>query len=130
MTTEAEELTEILNHLPRLVVCTFDEDLVYKRAFGTLFPELGITPEEIIGQRVEDVVEPHRRPLVLPYFSLVLAGGDVTFLHERNNIFLEISLYPIRRVVGKFSMVVGGISVSRDVSHRIRNIMMADSLGT
>jgi hypothetical protein len=122
---EIEELEEILRHLPKMIVCTFNTELVYERAYGTLFFELGLPAENVIGKKVSDVVELHRRGIVLPYFHAALQGHEVTFLHERNNLFLEVNLFPIRRMSTKgVGEVVGGISTTRDVSHRIRNIMM------
>jgi two-component system cell cycle sensor histidine kinase/response regulator CckA len=81
----------------------------------------GYRPDEVVGQRLSDLVAPSRRHEVAELISSALSGaetrqrGALLVTRERRRVEVELSVSPVRSPNGA---IVGASAIARDVSDR------------
>ncbi len=73
-----EQLRLVTDHAPALIVHC-DAKLRYKYVNASYAERYGLTPDEIVGRRVEDVVGPRAFQQLRPYATAALKGERVEF---------------------------------------------------
>jgi diguanylate cyclase (GGDEF)-like protein/PAS domain S-box-containing protein len=109
-----ERLNAVIANTP-IVLAAFDRNGVYTFLEGKALELTGVTPGELVGHSIFDV---HRYEAeTVDAARRVLAGEDVALVLQRGGHSWDVRYRPMRDSRGE---VVGGISLSIDVSERVR----------
>jgi PAS domain S-box-containing protein len=96
LTRQAEISATVLKNLPRGAVFLIGRDLCYLSASGPSVRDLvGMTPEEVAGQRVEARVPPQHREEVLGRLRATLDGASMVYEAVRGARTFEVRTAPI-----------------------------------
>jgi PAS domain S-box-containing protein len=105
----------LVKHFPNGLVTLFDDELRFRIVGGHGFDKLGISPEDLRGNRLHEALPKANAAALQPLYKAALEGEiNKTALTLENRIF-EILVVPLRDNAGN---VVAGMTVSQDVTER------------
>ena len=126
---EAEESTRkgarlyrtLVHNLPGTAVLLYDHDLRFLLADGPSLADQGMSPDQVEGHRLHEVVSPEVLNVLGPVYGAALRGESATFqLPSRGRTF-EVTATPLRDENGS---IQGGMVVSLDITERRRTDAM------
>ncbi len=106
----------LAENFPDGVVALFDTDLEYTAAGGQLLDDLGVDPEEAIGESVPERYPDHVVEQVLPHFQEALGGTASEFEIEYYDRHLYAHTLPIRDAEDAIDR---GMLVAQDITERV-----------
>jgi PAS domain S-box-containing protein len=112
----------LVHNLPGTAVLLFDHDLRFLLADGPSLADQGLSPDQVEGRRLHEVVSPEALPLLGPVFTAALRGESVTFQLPAHGRTFEITATPLRD--DEAGSIQGGMVVSLDVTERRRTDAM------
>ncbi|MFC4542437.1 PAS domain S-box protein [Halosolutus amylolyticus] len=105
----------LVENFPSGAVGLFDEDVRYTAVGGELVDDVGVSPEDRIGNSVYDVYPDDIVEEVKPYFEAALEGEANSFEAEYHDRRLFAYTLPVRNDAGE---VFAGMLVVQDVTER------------
>ncbi len=106
----------LAEHFPEGVVALYDEDLEYITAAGQLLDDLGIDPEEAVGQSIYERYPDHLASQIEPHFRGALEGSQAEFEVEYYDRHLYGQTLPVRNAEGEID---AGMLVVQDITERV-----------
>ncbi|MEX2504765.1 MAG: PAS domain S-box protein [Egicoccus sp.] len=113
---------QLIARLPDVAVLTFDRGLRFTAAGGPGLAGQGWDPAELLGRRLDDVLDAPRAAALGRYYRPALAGETRSFRYRgirRPDRLNEVEVVPLR---GADGAVTGGLVVSRDVTEQVQYI--------
>ncbi|TYL36364.1 hypothetical protein CV102_23215 [Natronococcus pandeyae] len=107
----------LVENFPKGAVGLFDDDLEYTAVGGQLLEEVGVTPEERIGNSVYELYPHDLVDEIEPYFQSALDGESNTFQVEFHDRYLHAYTLPVRNAADE---IIAGMLVVQDVTDRRR----------
>jgi len=111
----------LVENFPEGAVFLFDEDLVYQLAGGEGLAEVGLSPDDVIGQTIHDLFPNDIAERQADYYRRALRGEKHRFEQRYQGRCYRIQTLPVR---GDDGQVVSGMAVSQDVTDRKRRQMV------
>jgi PAS domain S-box-containing protein len=108
----AERYRRLLDSLPEAMILVFDRDLRVEVASGGVVARSGRTMQELVGRRLEEIVEAERYDELRRHYEQGLAGDRHEFLTSPDGVdWFSIDIVPLRDGGGEVS---GVMSVARE----------------
>ena len=89
-----------------VIVFTIDGGGFFKLFKGQGAAHINVKPEEIIGHNIQDVS--HKIPMRYDDYKIALAGKELVYRVEVNNIFFDVNYIPVHNAAGKIISMMGG----------------------
>lgn len=96
----------------------FDENLVYQTATGTIYDNLGIDTEHVVGRQVTDidVLDEETRNRLYEIYRAAVEGEESRLEVDIGDRTVALHVVPIRDESGE---ITGGMTLSKDVTERV-----------
>ncbi len=107
----------LIDNFPQGAVGLFDENLRYTAFGGQLLPQIGVIPEDRIGNRITDIYPEELVDWAKSYFTAVFEGKASSFDVELHDRQMYCQTLPIENGEGE---IVSGMLVVQDVTERRR----------
>jgi PAS domain S-box-containing protein len=122
---DARFFRNVVEHMPRVSVCVFDLDLTYYYASGDLLRDFGVTPEAVIGRRIGmSSVSTEVGERVAAQARRAICGAILEEEFQHGERYYETHATPFR----EDGDIVGGMLVTRDITHRVRGEQQKEML--
>ncbi|SFG33194.1 PAS domain S-box-containing protein [Halopelagius inordinatus] len=105
----------LAEHFPNGLVTLFDRDLTYTLAAGRGFDEIPVDPEDVEGNRFDDVWDEATTEMLDPLFRGALDGDERSTELEYAGRDWVVHVVPLTDARGD---VFGGMTVSQDITER------------
>lgn len=115
---------EVLRLVPKTMLSYFSRNLVYLFVDGELLFELGLTPNDVEGKQVASYQTDGTVDRVRRACEDAIQGARMQFELEYKGRYLECHVAPHYEA----EEIVGGILITRDITHRRRNEQQAAAL--
>jgi len=103
----------LVEHFPNGLVTLFDSDLRYLTVGGDRFYDFDITPEDLQGNRLEDVLPQENVERLKPAYEAALDGEKRTTTVSLEGRDIRVHVIPVRNAAGE---VVAGMTMSQDIT--------------
>ncbi|WP_380674670.1 PAS domain S-box protein [Salinigranum sp. GCM10025319] len=107
----------LVENFPDGGVFMFDDRLEYTLAGGDGLEDAGMSADDFIGRRPDDLFPDGIAEELMDYYRRALAGAEHTFEQQYGGAQYRIRTLPVRNDDGE---VVAGMAVSQDVTAQIR----------
>jgi PAS domain S-box-containing protein len=107
----------LVENFPDGGVFMFDEGLEYTLAGGDRLENAGMSADDFIGRRPDDLFPPGIAEELMDYYHRALSGAEHTFEQQYAGSRYRIRTLPVRNDDGE---VVAGMAVSQDVTEQKR----------
>jgi PAS domain S-box-containing protein len=112
---EREKYSTIVEQFPNGLVTLFDEDFRYQIAGGTEFDQLDLSPDDLEGQRLEEVFPVENVEDLKPHYQQALEGKSTVIEQTLEDRVFRIHIVPVRDSEGE---VIAGMTMSQDITER------------
>ncbi len=108
-------LRHITHNLPAGFISVFDKDLRYVFAEGQGLKDIGISPEQMTGKALAQVIPPEELMQVLPYYRKTFEGEATTFELAQRGHWYAIYTAPLRDANGRINSI---ITLAQNITER------------
>ncbi|NUC70989.1 PAS domain S-box protein [Haloterrigena sp. SYSU A558-1] len=105
----------LVENFPDGAVALYDEDLEYTAIGGQYFDEVGIDPDERLGNNVSEVYPDRLVAELEPEFRAAFDGEEREFEVELNDRYLRVHVVPVENAAGE---IYAGMIVAQDITER------------
>ncbi len=109
----------MLDNMPNSSVTMFDLDMRYTLAGGPFLQSLGMTPDQIIGKRPQDILSPEALAFIEPIFRRALNGESFNYDRSTPEYDYEAHITPLRNADDR---IIGGMILSHDTTRIRRSV--------
>ena len=112
---ETQPYRTLVDHFPNGLITLFDDDHRFRVVGGPAFDEVDLSPDDLRGQRLQNVFPEENVAELRPLFDAAFDGEMHSTTLPLEDRFFEVQVLPVRDDSGD---IVAGMTVSQDVTER------------